>query len=111
MGSSSTTQNTQNVAFVSSNNTDSTNKAINTAHRVSAASSKTNASNLPNIDSLSDAVIYSFFVSQFNSPQLDNKDLKQIDPASNTCKIEACSSHVLYKDDDETLLGNNKECS
>nr|GEZ17466.1 putative ribonuclease H-like domain-containing protein [Tanacetum cinerariifolium] len=29
--------------------------------------------------SLSDAVIYSFFVSQSNSPQLDNEDLKQID--------------------------------
>nr|GEY12128.1 hypothetical protein [Tanacetum cinerariifolium] len=32
MGSSSTTQNTQNVAFVSFNNTDITNKAVNTAH-------------------------------------------------------------------------------
>nr|GEX91568.1 hypothetical protein [Tanacetum cinerariifolium] len=30
--------------------------------------------------SLSDAVIYSFFASESNSPQLDNKDLKQIDP-------------------------------
>nr|GEV68773.1 ribonuclease H-like domain-containing protein [Tanacetum cinerariifolium] len=30
--------------------------------------------------SLSDAVIYSFFASQSNSPQLDNEDLKQIDP-------------------------------
>nr|GEU52140.1 putative ribonuclease H-like domain-containing protein [Tanacetum cinerariifolium] len=80
MGSSSTTQNTQNVAFVSSNNTDSTNKVVNTAHGVSAANSKTNDSNLPNVDSLSDAVIYSFFTSQSNSPQLDNEDLKQIDP-------------------------------
>nr|GEV32178.1 putative ribonuclease H-like domain-containing protein [Tanacetum cinerariifolium] len=51
MVSSSTTQNTQNVAFVSSNNTDSTNKAVNTTHGISAASSKTNASNLPNVDS------------------------------------------------------------
>nr|GEY51800.1 hypothetical protein [Tanacetum cinerariifolium] len=80
MGSSSTTQNTQNVAFVSSNNTDSTNKAVNIAHDVSTASSKTNASNLPNVDSLSDAVIYSFFSSQSNSLQLDNEDLKRIDP-------------------------------
>nr|GEX27594.1 hypothetical protein [Tanacetum cinerariifolium] len=80
MESSSTTQNTENVAFVSSNNTDSTNKAVHTAHGVSAANFKTNASNLPNVDSLSDAVIYSFFASQSNSPQLDNKDLKQIDP-------------------------------
>nr|GEX11368.1 ribonuclease H-like domain-containing protein [Tanacetum cinerariifolium] len=36
-------------------------------------------STLPNVDSLSDAVFYSFFASQSNSPQLENKDLKQID--------------------------------
>nr|GEY91309.1 ribonuclease H-like domain-containing protein [Tanacetum cinerariifolium] len=30
-------------------------------------------------DSLNDVVIYSFFASQSNSPQLDNEDLKQID--------------------------------
>nr|GEX93682.1 hypothetical protein [Tanacetum cinerariifolium] len=41
---------------------------------------QTNASNLPNVDSLSDAVIYSFFTSHSNSPQLDNEDLKRIDP-------------------------------
>nr|GEV06346.1 ribonuclease H-like domain-containing protein [Tanacetum cinerariifolium] len=52
---------------------------INTAHGVSAPSSKTNASNLPNVDSLSDAMIYSLFSSQSNSSQLDNEDLKQID--------------------------------
>nr|GEW42733.1 uncharacterized mitochondrial protein AtMg00810-like [Tanacetum cinerariifolium] len=80
MGSSSITQNIQNIAFVSSNNIDSTNKAVNTANGVSDANSKTNASNLPNVDSLSDAVIYFFFTSQSNSPQLDNEDLKQIDP-------------------------------
>nr|GEU60595.1 copia protein [Tanacetum cinerariifolium] len=34
---------------------------------------------LPNVDTLSDAVIYSFFASQSNSPQLDNDELKQID--------------------------------
>nr|GEV07310.1 putative ribonuclease H-like domain-containing protein [Tanacetum cinerariifolium] len=33
---------------------------------------------LPNVDSLSNAVFYSFFASQSNSPQLDNDDLKQI---------------------------------
>nr|GEY66467.1 hypothetical protein [Tanacetum cinerariifolium] len=32
-----------------------------------------------NIDSLSNAVIFSFFASQSTSPQLDNEDLKQID--------------------------------
>nr|GEV43639.1 hypothetical protein [Tanacetum cinerariifolium] len=75
--SSSTSYNTQNIAFVSSNNT--TNESISTVPSVSAATTKAPVSTLPNVDSLSDAVIYSFFASQFNSPQLDNKDLKQID--------------------------------
>ncbi|GJR01671.1 copia protein [Tanacetum coccineum] len=38
-----------------------TNEAVKTAHGVSAANSKNNASTLPNVDSLSDAVIYYFF--------------------------------------------------
>ncbi|GKB16968.1 hypothetical protein Tco_0850891 [Tanacetum coccineum] len=79
-GSSSTSQNTQNIAFMSSNITGSTNEAVKTAHGVSAANFKANVSTLPNVDSLSDAVIYSFFASQSNSSQLDNEDLKQIDP-------------------------------
>ncbi|GJZ98608.1 putative ribonuclease H-like domain-containing protein, partial [Tanacetum coccineum] len=58
---------------------DFTNEAVKTVHGVSAANSKNNASTLPNIDSLSDAVIYSFFASQSNSSQLDNEYLKQID--------------------------------
>ncbi|GJZ56256.1 putative ribonuclease H-like domain-containing protein [Tanacetum coccineum] len=57
-----------------------TNEAVKTAHGVSAANSKDNAFTLPNVDSLSDAVIYSFFASQSNSSQLDNEDLKQINP-------------------------------
>nr|GEV97077.1 hypothetical protein [Tanacetum cinerariifolium] len=52
---------------------------VNTDHGDSAASSKTNASNLPNVDSLCDTVIYSFFASQSSNPQLGNEDLKQID--------------------------------
>nr|GEZ95063.1 hypothetical protein [Tanacetum cinerariifolium] len=46
---------------------------------VSAASTKVLVFALPNVDNLSDAVIYSFFTSQSNSLQLDNDDLKQID--------------------------------
>nr|GEX77688.1 putative ribonuclease H-like domain-containing protein [Tanacetum cinerariifolium] len=46
---------------------------------VFAASTKPPVSALPNVDNLSDAVIYSFFASQSTSPQLDNDDLKQID--------------------------------
>nr|GEV09130.1 putative ribonuclease H-like domain-containing protein [Tanacetum cinerariifolium] len=79
-GSSLSSQNIQNIAFVSSNNTDNTNESVNAVPSISAASSKAKVFTLPNVDSLSDAVIYSFFASQSNSPQLDNKDLKQIDP-------------------------------
>ncbi|GJV18034.1 putative ribonuclease H-like domain-containing protein [Tanacetum coccineum] len=64
-GSSSSNQNSQNVAFVSSNNSGSSNQA--------------HGSNSANTDSMSDAVIYSFFANQSNSPQLDNEDLQQID--------------------------------
>ncbi|GJV29977.1 putative ribonuclease H-like domain-containing protein [Tanacetum coccineum] len=60
--------------------TGSTNEAVKTAYGISAANSKANALTLPNVDSLSDAVIYSFFANQSNSSQLDNEDLKQIDP-------------------------------
>nr|GFC58736.1 hypothetical protein [Tanacetum cinerariifolium] len=66
-------------AFVSSQNTDSTNESVSAVPSVSAASTKPPASILPNVDNLSDAVIYSFFEIQSNSPQLDNDDLKQID--------------------------------
>nr|GEV09598.1 hypothetical protein [Tanacetum cinerariifolium] len=78
--SSPSSQNIQNIAFVSSNNTNSTNKSVNVAPSISPASSKATVSTLLNVDSLSDAVIYSFFASQSNSPKLDNKYLKQIDP-------------------------------
>nr|GEZ88679.1 ribonuclease H-like domain-containing protein [Tanacetum cinerariifolium] len=51
-----------------------------TNEQVSAvASAKIHVFALPNVDTLSNAVIYSFFASKSNSPQLDNDDLKQID--------------------------------
>nr|GEX28091.1 hypothetical protein [Tanacetum cinerariifolium] len=77
-GSSASSQNTWNIAFVSSNNTDSINESVSAVPSVSAASSKALVSTLPNVDSLSYVVIYSFFASQSNSPQLDNEVLKQI---------------------------------
>nr|GEW67294.1 reverse transcriptase domain-containing protein [Tanacetum cinerariifolium] len=58
---------------------DSTNESMSAVASVFAASTKVLIFALPNVDSLSDAVIYSFFASQSNSPQLDNDDLKQID--------------------------------
>nr|GEU66317.1 ribonuclease H-like domain-containing protein [Tanacetum cinerariifolium] len=53
---------------------------VNVVPSVSAASSKATVSTLPNDDSLSDVVIYSFFASHSNNLRLENKDLKQIDP-------------------------------
>nr|GEX72879.1 hypothetical protein [Tanacetum cinerariifolium] len=77
--SSSTSTSTQNIAFVSSQNTDSTIESVSVVASVSAASAKVPVAALPNVDTLSNAVIYSFFASQSNIPQLDNDDLKQID--------------------------------
>nr|GEW51149.1 hypothetical protein [Tanacetum cinerariifolium] len=77
--SSSPINPTQNLAFVSSSNTDSTTDSVSTATSISAVCAKLHVSSHPNIDSLSNAVIYSFFSSQSTSPQLDNEDLKQID--------------------------------
>nr|GEV23066.1 hypothetical protein [Tanacetum cinerariifolium] len=58
---------------------DSTTESVSAAASVSAICAKMPVSSLTNVDSLSNAVIYSFFASQSTSPQLDNKDLKQID--------------------------------
>nr|GEW38905.1 retrovirus-related Pol polyprotein from transposon TNT 1-94 [Tanacetum cinerariifolium] len=67
-----------NLKFLKSLPSD-TNESVNAVHSVFATSIKAPVSTLPNVDSLSDAVIYSFFSSQSNSPQLEKKDLKQID--------------------------------
>nr|GEX43347.1 hypothetical protein [Tanacetum cinerariifolium] len=76
---SSTSPTTQNIAFVSSQNTESTNESVSVVPCVFAVSTKPPVSILLNVDNLSDVVIYSFFASQSNSHQLENDDLKQID--------------------------------
>ncbi|GJV60374.1 ribonuclease H-like domain-containing protein [Tanacetum coccineum] len=76
-GSSSTSKNPQNVAFVSSNNNSGTNEADNTAYGVTAAHTQSNPTSG---DNLSNAVICAFLASQHNSPQLAHEDLEQIDP-------------------------------
>nr|GEW13796.1 hypothetical protein [Tanacetum cinerariifolium] len=78
-GLSTSSQNTQNIDFVSSNNTDSTTELVSVVPSIFTTSSKATIFTLPNVDSLSDAVIYSFFASQSNSPRLENKELKQTD--------------------------------
>ncbi|GJX30686.1 hypothetical protein Tco_0240541, partial [Tanacetum coccineum] len=78
-GSSSTSQNLQNVAFVSFNITNSNssiNEADNTAYGVSASHTQSNPTSG---DNLSDVVICAFLASHLNSPQLAQEDLEQID--------------------------------
>ncbi|GKD04350.1 hypothetical protein Tco_1179324, partial [Tanacetum coccineum] len=60
---SSSNLNSRNVAFVSSDDTSSTNKAVNIAHEVSTANSQGQASS----SSYADDVMFYFFVSQSNS--------------------------------------------
>nr|GEU78382.1 retrovirus-related Pol polyprotein from transposon TNT 1-94 [Tanacetum cinerariifolium] len=66
--SSSACTSTKNIAFVSSQNTDNTNESVSAVASDSAASAKVFVFALPNVDTLSDAIIYSFFASQSNSP-------------------------------------------
>nr|GEV00629.1 ribonuclease H-like domain-containing protein [Tanacetum cinerariifolium] len=75
-GTSILNTNTQNVAFVSLNSTNSTNGAVNTAHGATIATTQATTVNSTTINNLSDVVIYAFFASQPNSPQLDNEDLR-----------------------------------
>nr|GFA74634.1 hypothetical protein [Tanacetum cinerariifolium] len=81
--SSSLGTESHNLDFVSSTPTDNTNDLVSAAVNVFAVCTKLPASTLPNVDSLSNAVIYSFFTSQSSSSLLDNKDLKQIDTGRN----------------------------
>ncbi|GJS38498.1 hypothetical protein Tco_0563541 [Tanacetum coccineum] len=69
---SSSSSNSQNVAFISSDDTSSTKEAVNTAFDVPTARSKGQAS----FSTYADDVMFSFFVNQSNSPQLDNEDLE-----------------------------------
>ncbi|GJX00073.1 putative ribonuclease H-like domain-containing protein [Tanacetum coccineum] len=78
--SSSSTSNSQNLAFLSSENTSSTNEVstasgnfgVNTA---GGTSSTSQVSSTPGADE----VVCSFFTQQTTSPPLDNEDLQQID--------------------------------
>ncbi|GJQ96291.1 retrovirus-related pol polyprotein from transposon TNT 1-94 [Tanacetum coccineum] len=79
-GTSRSNTSIQNMAFVSSNNSVSTNKAVNTAHGVYTINTQVSAANSTNVDNLSDAVICAFFSSQPNNPQLANEDLQQLHP-------------------------------
>nr|GEV96893.1 hypothetical protein [Tanacetum cinerariifolium] len=80
MGTSSSTTNLHNVAFLSSGSTNSTTRAVNTAQGVNTASTQGAVDRSTAVENSSDAVIYSFLSSQPSIPQLDNEDLQQIHP-------------------------------
>nr|GFB20725.1 hypothetical protein [Tanacetum cinerariifolium] len=73
-GKSSLSSNSHDVAFVSSENTIIINEIVNAAHDIPATGSKEQ----PSASSYADDVMFSFFPSQSNTPQLDNEDLEQI---------------------------------
>ncbi|GJZ90237.1 retrovirus-related pol polyprotein from transposon TNT 1-94 [Tanacetum coccineum] len=116
-GTSSSSSNTQNIAFVSSNNTSSTNGAVNIAHGATTASTQATVVNSTTIDNLSDAVICAFFVSQPNNPQLDNEDLQQIKPDDleemdlrfDKSKVECYSFHKRGHFARECMASRNQE--
>nr|GEU59459.1 retrovirus-related Pol polyprotein from transposon TNT 1-94 [Tanacetum cinerariifolium] len=64
MGTSNSTTNSHNVAFLSTSSTNNTTRAVNSAQGVNTASTHGVADSSTTIENLSDAVIYSFFASQ-----------------------------------------------
>nr|GEX29299.1 hypothetical protein [Tanacetum cinerariifolium] len=74
-GTTASSSNTQNVAFVSGDNTSSTND-VSTTYSVSSPS--VSKSHKEGSSSYTDEVIHSFFANKSNSPQLDYDYLKQI---------------------------------
>nr|GFA55632.1 hypothetical protein [Tanacetum cinerariifolium] len=80
--SSSQSSYSQNLAFVSTTSADSTNDSVSAAVSVSAVGAKLSASTLPNVDSLSNAVIYSFFTGRnlgVNSPTSMGFDMAKVE--------------------------------
>ncbi|GJY41938.1 hypothetical protein Tco_0429208, partial [Tanacetum coccineum] len=78
--SSGSSSNSQNVAFLSTEDTNSINE-VNTANGVSTASGH-NSQGQASSSSYTDDLMFSFFANQSNSPQLDDEDredLEQID--------------------------------
>ncbi|GKC64304.1 ribonuclease H-like domain-containing protein [Tanacetum coccineum] len=75
-GSTASSSSTQNVAFVSSESTNSTND-VSTAYGVSTSFGHN--SQKEGSSSYTDELKYSFFANQSSGPQLDHEDLEQVD--------------------------------
>nr|GEY39876.1 ribonuclease H-like domain-containing protein [Tanacetum cinerariifolium] len=89
--SSSTSHNTQNIAFVSSNNTNNTNESVSAVPSVFAASTKTPVYTLPNVDNLSNAEVSSKDWKEVRSP----KDTKNKDTQRRIVLVETSNSNAL----------------
>ncbi|GKE89253.1 hypothetical protein Tco_1566728 [Tanacetum coccineum] len=76
-GSSRSSSNSHNVAFLSTEDTSISND-VNTANGVSTASGH-NSQGQASSSSYTNDLMFSFFANQSNSPQLDDEDLEQID--------------------------------
>ncbi|GJU20300.1 ribonuclease H-like domain-containing protein [Tanacetum coccineum] len=76
-GSSGSSSNYQNAAFLSAKDTSSSNE-VNTTNGVSTASGH-NSQGQASSSSYIDDLMFSFFANQSNGPQLDDEDLEQID--------------------------------
>ncbi|GKF23341.1 ribonuclease H-like domain-containing protein, partial [Tanacetum coccineum] len=79
-GTSSSTTNSHNVAFLSSSSINSATRTVNTVQGINTTSTRDATDGLTTAENLSNAMIYSFFAIEPSIPQLDNKDLQQIDP-------------------------------
>ncbi|GJR09174.1 hypothetical protein Tco_0791826 [Tanacetum coccineum] len=75
-GSTASSSNTQNVAFISSKSTNGTND-VSTAYGASPSSG--NNSQKENSSLYTDDLMYSFFTNKSTGPKLDHEDLEQID--------------------------------
>ncbi|GJS42175.1 hypothetical protein Tco_0567218 [Tanacetum coccineum] len=75
-GSTGSSSNAQNVAFVSSESTSSTND-VSTAYGISTSFGYN--SQRENSSSYTDELMYSFFANQSSGPHLDHEDLEQLD--------------------------------
>ncbi|GKC40766.1 uncharacterized mitochondrial protein-like protein, partial [Tanacetum coccineum] len=74
-GTSISTTNSRNVAFLSSSSTNNTSGAVNTAQGINTASTQGVAHSSKSAENLSNVMVYSFFASQPSISQLDNEDL------------------------------------
>ncbi|GJY88910.1 hypothetical protein Tco_0503538 [Tanacetum coccineum] len=88
-GSSGSSSNSQNVAFLSAEDTNSINE-VNTANGVSTAAGH-NSQGQASSSSYTDDLMFSFFANQLNSPQLDDEDLEHIDHDD----LEEMDGHVV----------------